>query len=89
MRGNMTGFPITGNTTLTGLSDGFYRILLWTFAEGKGGDMTNLEFTINSTQANNSLTIDTQTITIVTASIVTVVVALVSLIYFRRRKSSA
>jgi hypothetical protein len=89
LRGNITGFPITGNTTLTGLTDGFYRILLWTFADRKGGDMTNLEFTINSTQANNSLTIDTQTIIIVTASIVTVVVALVSLIYFRRRKSSA
>jgi hypothetical protein len=89
VRGNITGFPITGNTTLTGLTDGFYRILFWTFADGKGGDMTNLEFTINLTQTNNSLTIDTQTIIIVTVSIVTIVVALVSLIYFRRRKRNA
>ena len=86
LRSNLTGFPITGNTTLTGLTDGFYRILLWTFADRKGGDMTNLEFTINSTQANNSLTIDTQTIIIVTASIVTAIVALVSMVYFKRYK---
>jgi hypothetical protein len=86
LRGNMTGFPITGNTTLTGLTDGFYRILLWTFADRKGGDMTNLEFTINSTQANNSLTLDTKTCIIVTASIVTAIVALVSMVYFKRYK---
>ena len=86
MRGNITGVPITGNTTLTGLSDGFYKILLYAFADEKGGDMTNLEFTLNSTQATNSLTLDAQTSIIVTASIVTVVFALVSLVYFKKRK---
>jgi hypothetical protein len=90
VRGNITGFPITGNTTLTGLTDGFYRILFWTFADGKGGDMTNLEFTLNLTQANNSLTIDTQTIIIVTASTGTIVVGLVlvAIIYFKRNRAS-
>ena len=52
MRGNKTespiaAFEIAGNTTLTGLSDGFYRILLYAFAEEKGA-RAYLEFTINS-----------------------------------------
>jgi hypothetical protein len=49
---NITGNEIAGNTTLDGLSDGFYRILLWTFADGKGGSRTYLEFTINSSHAS-------------------------------------
>ncbi len=91
MRGNKTEFPIAafeiaGNTTLTGLSDGFYRILLYASAEEKGASMNNLEFTINTTQANNSPTLDTQTSTVLMVSLVTMVVASVSLVYFKRRK---
>jgi hypothetical protein len=89
MRGNITGVPITGNTTLTGLPDGFYKILLYSFADEKGATMTNLEFTINSTQANNSLTLDTQTSIIVTASIAIVVFAIVSMVYFKKHKRAA
>jgi hypothetical protein len=86
MRGNKTAFPIAGNTTLIGLSDGFYRILLYASAEEKGASMNYLEFTINSTQANNAPTLDIQTNSILLASLVTVVVTSVSLVYFRRRK---
>ncbi len=86
MRGNITAFPIAGNTTLTGLSDGFYRILLYASAEEKGASMNYLEFTINTTQDNNSPTLDVQTSTIIMASFVTMVVTSVSLVYFRRRK---
>jgi len=93
MRGNKTAFPIAafeiaGNTTLTGLSDGFYRILLYASAEEKGASMNYLEFTINTTQTNNSLTLDTQTSTVLMASLVTAVVASVSLVYFKRRKGT-
>ena len=91
MRGNKTEFPIAafqidGNTTLTGLSDGFYRILLYASAEEKGASMNYLEFTINTTQANNSPTLDTQTSTVLMASLVTVVVTSVSLVYFKKHK---
>jgi hypothetical protein len=93
MRGNTTAVPIAafqidGNTTLTGLSDGFYRILLYASAEEKGASMNYLEFTINTTQANNSPTLDTQTSTVLMASLVTVVVTSVSLVYFKRRKGT-
>jgi hypothetical protein len=89
MRGNKTAFPIAGNTTLTGLSDGFYRILLYASAEEKGASVNYLEFTINSTQANNPPTLDIQTNSILLASLVTVVVTSVSLVYFRRRKGKS
>jgi hypothetical protein len=91
MRANKTELPIaafqiTGNTTLTGLSDGFYRILLYASAKEKGASMNYLEFTINTTQANNPPTLDIQTNVILLASLVTVVVTSVLLVYFRRRK---
>ena len=91
MRGNKTEFPIAafqiaGNTTLTGLSDGFYKILLYASAEEKGASMNYLEFTLNTTQANNSPTLNIQTNVILLASLVTVVVTSVSLVYFKKHK---
>jgi hypothetical protein len=91
MRGNTTAVPIAafqidGNTTLTGLSDGFYRILLYASAQEKGASMNYLEFTINTTQANNSPTLGTQTSTVLMASLVTMVVTSVSLVYFKKHK---
>jgi hypothetical protein len=91
MRGNKTEVPIgvfeiAGNTTLTGLTDGFYRILMYASAEEKGASMNYLEFTIDTTQANNSLTLNTQTSTVILASLVTLVITSVSLVYFRRRR---
>jgi hypothetical protein len=93
MRVNATAVPIAafeiaGNTTLTGLSDGFYKILLYASAEEKGASMNYLEFTINTTQANNPPTLNIQTNVILLASLVTVVVTSVLLVYFKRRNGT-
>jgi hypothetical protein len=78
---------IAGNTTLTGLSDGFNKILLYAFADDKGGSRAYLEFTINSTQANNSLALENSTsFIIIVVVIVTVAIASISLVYFKKRK---
>ena len=55
---NITGNEIAGNTTLTGLPDGFYRILLWVFADGKGGSRAYFEFTINSSPTSSDTPTD-------------------------------
>ncbi len=94
MRGNTTAVPIAafqidGNTTLTGLSDGFYRILLYASAEEKGASMNYLEFTINSTQANKSLTLESPTSFIIIAIVIAIVaVASIALVYFRRKRGN-
>lgn len=89
MRGNITGFPIAGNTTLTGLSDGSYRILLYAYADGKGGTRAYLEFTVNSTQANNSLTLDTQTTSTIVMAVIAITIgaAVIAVILIKRKKA--
>jgi len=95
--GNITENPITGtiiagNTTLTGLSDGFYKILMYAYADGKGGARAYIEFTINSTQAINLTDLENQptVLTIIAIGITLVVIVTVVgiglLFYFKKRK---
>ena len=94
--GNMTGNPITGNsiagnTTLTGLSDGVYEILMYAYADGKGGTIAYIGFSVNSTQASylenleNHLPIST--IVAIGATLVIITgICLGILVYFKKRK---
>ena len=82
---NEVGNPVAGNTTLTELSDGRYRILVYAFADGRGGGGSFVEFTVNSSQANFSLTLKSPSIYITLAVVITIVaVASISLVYFKK-----
>ena len=90
--GNMSN-PISGNTTLTGLSDGFYKILLYAFAEGKGGSRAYLEFTVShsmptiNTGPTLQLELNPSKVHIILAIVTAIfAIALVSLVYFKKRK---
>ena len=83
---NPTRVAVAGNTTLTGLSDGFYKIGFTVDAEnGKASAL--LGFTINSTLANNLLNIQNQLLPITIAAIATSLVIVMAVILYKRKKS--
>jgi hypothetical protein len=77
---------LVGNTTLTGLSDGSYEILIHVDTDrGSAVDITS--FTINSTLANNPLNIQNQLLPITIAAIATSLVIVMAVILYKRKKS--